>query len=167
MIEARVDDLAFYDGDAIVRPTNEDLGATTPVLRRLEVAAGAPLAEQLRVHEPLPVGAAVVTAAGNLAVELLVHGVVMSKTERASRESVRRAFTSALQRVVDWQLKRIAVAPFGLGAGNLDIEESAEIMVDVLSQHLKRARFPADVTIIAETSDEASALSVALRRSGL
>lgn len=167
MIEVRVDDLAFFRGQAIVRPTNEDLGATTPLLRRLELAAGARLADQLRVNEPLPVGAAVVTAAGDLPVELLVHGVVMSRTERVSRDSVRRAFTNAMQRIVDWQLGDIAITPFGLGAGNLDIEESADIMADVLSQQLGRPRFAASVAIIAETADEENALTLALRRSGL
>jgi hypothetical protein len=36
MIEVRVDDLAFYEGEAIARPVNAMLGATTPVMRRLE-----------------------------------------------------------------------------------------------------------------------------------
>ncbi len=167
MIEARVDDLAFFRGQAIVRPTNEDLGATTPLLRRLEIAAGERLVGQLRVNEPLPVGAAVVTAAGDLPVELLVHGVVMSRTEHVTRDSVRRAFTNALQRLVDWQLSDIAIAPFGLGAGNLDIEESADIMAELLSLHVRRTRFPERAAIIAETADEELALTLALQRSGL
>ncbi len=167
MIEARVDDLAFFRGQAIVRPANEDLGATTPLLRRLEIAAGERLIGQLRVNEPLPFGAAVVTAAGDLPVELLVHGVVMSRTERVTRDSVRRAFSNSLQRVFDWQLKDIAIAPFGLGAGNLDIEDSAEIMVELLAQHLKRTRFPERAAFIAETPEEELALSLALKRSGL
>ena len=61
MISVRIDDLAFFDGEAIVRPVNEDLGATTPLLRRLELAAGTELYNQIRLQEPLPVGAAVVT----------------------------------------------------------------------------------------------------------
>ena len=37
MIRVCIDDLAFYDGEAIVRPVNEDLGATTPLLHHLAV----------------------------------------------------------------------------------------------------------------------------------
>lgn len=164
MIEVRVDDLAFYDGEAIVRPVNADLGATTPLLRRLEVAAGNGLSSQLRTTEPLPVGAAVVTSAGALPVSLMVHAVVASREEPVSPTGVRRAFTSALQRVESWQIGEIAIAPFGLGAGNLEIEESAEIMVDVLTSHLKHARFPSRITLFAESSDEEHALAYALRR---
>ena len=167
MIRVRIDDLAFYDGEAIVRPVNEDLGATTPLLRRLELAAGAQLHDQIRLQEPLPVGAAVVTSAGELQTELLVHAVVMSRTERVTSDSVRRALTSALQRVESWQIRQVAIPPFGLGAGNLDVDESARVMLSVIAQHLGAARYPEDITLIAETADEERALSAALQRSGL
>ena len=93
-----------------MRPVNAELGATTPLLRRLEMAAGNTLAQQLRLQEPLPVGAAVVTGAGDLETELIVHAVVCSKTEPVTRHSVRRAMTSALQRSVDWQLDTIGIS---------------------------------------------------------
>ena len=167
MIHLRIDDLAFYDGEAIVRPVNEDLGATTPLLRRLELAAGAQLHDQIRLQEPLPVGAAVVTSAGDLQTDLLVHAVVMSRTERVTSDSVRRALMSALQRVESWQIRRIAIPPFGLGAGNLDVDESARVMISVIAQHVAAARYPEDITLIAETPDEEHAFSAALKRSGL
>ena len=146
---------------------NEDLGATTPLLRRLELAAGTQLYNQIRLQEPLPVGAAIVTSAGELPAELLVHAVVMSRTEPVSADSVRRALTSALQRVESWRIKNVAIAPFGLGAGNLEIDESARIMLSVISAHLGGAQFPEEVTLIAETPDEERALSAALKRSAL
>jgi O-acetyl-ADP-ribose deacetylase (regulator of RNase III) len=162
VIQVRIDDLAFYEGEAIVRPVNEDLGAPTPLLRRLELAAGAQLLDQTRLQEPLPVGAAIVTAAGKLNVGLLVHAVVMSRTEPVSRESVRHALTSALQRAEAWAIKDVAIAPFGLGAGNLDIEESAQVMLSVIVLHLRRAEFPATVTLVAETPEEERALRAAM-----
>ena len=167
MIRVRIDDLAFYDGEAIVRPVNEDLGATTPLLRRLELAAGAHLHDQIRLQEPLPVGAAVVTSAGELQTELLVHAVVMSRTERVTSDSVRRALTSALQRIESWQIRKVAIPPFGLGAGNLDVDESASVMLSVIAQHLGAARYPEEITLIAETPDEERALSAAVQRRGL
>ena len=165
MIDVRVEDLAFYSGGAIVRPATATLGATTPLLRRLELAGGKRLLDQLSVAEPLPVGSAVVTAAGELPVELMVHAIVSSETERVSRDGVRRALRSALERTVAWQIADVAIPPFGLGAGNLDIDESAELMADELARHLATAPFPKRVTLIAETSDEANALEGAIARS--
>jgi O-acetyl-ADP-ribose deacetylase (regulator of RNase III) len=167
VIRVRIDDLAFFDGEAIVRPVNEDLGATTPLLRRLELAAGTQLHNQIRLQEPLPVGAAVVTSAGELSAELLVHAVVMSRNEPVTSDGVRRALTSALQRVESWQIKEVAIAPFGLGAGNLEIDESAQVMMSVIAHHLSSARFPEEITLVAETPEEERALSAALARSGL
>jgi O-acetyl-ADP-ribose deacetylase (regulator of RNase III) len=164
VIEVRIEDLAFYSGDAIVRPATATLGATTPLLRRLEVAAGTRLFDQLTISEPLAVGSAVVTGAGDLPVGLLVHAIVSSDTERVSREGVRRALRSALQRVLAWQIAEIAIPPFGLGAGNLDIDESAQLMADELARHLDTGAYPTRVTLVAETPDEALALESAVAR---
>ena len=163
VIDVRVDDLAFYEGEAIARPVNAMLGATTPVMRKLERAAGAALMEKVRLSEPLPVGAAVVTNAGDLRVELLIHGVVSSDTEPVTRATVRLALMSALQRAVAFQIREIAIAPFGLGAVNLDIEDIADIMIDVLSEHMKRSAYPASVVIVAETELEEQVLRSRLR----
>jgi O-acetyl-ADP-ribose deacetylase (regulator of RNase III) len=165
MIEVRVEDLAFYAGHAVIRPATATLGATTPLLRRFELAGGVALRGQLTVAEPLPVGSAVVTGAGDLPVELLVHAIVTSATERVTREGVRRAFRSALQRTREWQLANVAVPPLGLGAGNLDIEESAEVMAGELRAHRHTSDFPRQVTLVAETADEATALEHAVARS--
>jgi O-acetyl-ADP-ribose deacetylase (regulator of RNase III) len=157
-IEVRVDDLAFYEGEAIARPVDAMLGATTPVMRRLERAAGASFSDKVRLTEPLPVGAAVVTSAGELSVQLLIHGVVSSHDEPVSRAGVRQALRSVLQRAAAFQIREIAMAPFGLGAGNLDIEESADVMVEVLTDHMKRSAFPETVLIVAETGLEEQVL---------
>jgi O-acetyl-ADP-ribose deacetylase (regulator of RNase III) len=164
MIDVRVEDLAFYAGSAIIRPATDTLGATTPLLRRLEIAGGAALFDLLKVAEPLPVGSAVVTGAGALPVELLVHAIVSSPTERVTRDGVRRAFRSALERAHAWQLADVAVPPLGLGAGNLELEVSAELMADELARHRRVAEYPRRVTLVAETPDEADALEFAMQR---
>jgi O-acetyl-ADP-ribose deacetylase (regulator of RNase III) len=164
MIEVRVEDLAFYSGHAVIRPATATLGASTPLLRRFELAGGPKLLQQLAVADPLPVGSAVVTGAGDLPVELLVHAVVMSATERVTRDGVRRALRSALQRTREWQLADVAIPPLGLGAGNLAIEDSAELMADELRAHRQSSEFPRRVTLVAETPDEATALEYAVTR---
>lgn len=165
MIVVRVEDLAFYSGSAVIRPATATLGATTPLLRRFELAGGRALHDLLRVSDPLPVGSAVVTGAGDLPVELLVHAIVTSPTERVTRDGVRRAFRSALQRTREWQLADVAIPPLGLGAGNLEIEESAELMAGELRAHERASEFPRQVTLVAETADEAAALEHAVARS--
>ena len=154
MIEVRTDDLAFVSADAIARPVDAELRATTPLMRRLEVAGGEKLAKHLHVNEPLAVGSAVVTPAGELGVELLIHGVVSSDTEPASRTSVRQAVSGALQRAADFGIEHLAITPFGIGAGNLDIEDSAEVIADVIRRHRQAAKHPSTITVVVETEFE-------------
>jgi len=164
VIAVRIDDVAFYHGEAIAWPVDAMLGATTPLLRRLELAAGTALARQAPLREPLPVGAAVVTGAGDLHVELLIHAVIVSPEERASRDSVRRALASALQRAADFRIDELAVVPFGIGAGNLDLEESAVVMAEVMRQHLARAAHPRSIIVIVENDAEEAAWRAAIAR---
>jgi O-acetyl-ADP-ribose deacetylase (regulator of RNase III) len=166
MIEVRLDDLAFYEGEAIARPVNALLGATTPVMRKLEIAAGSSFADAVRVSEPMQVGSAVATVAGELRVELLIHGVVSSDDEPATRATVRRALLSALQRAAAFQIHELAMPPFGLGAGNLDIEDSAAITRDVVAEHMKRSAYPARVIVFAENALEEQVLRAALLGGG-
>lgn len=166
MIEVRVDDLAFFHGEAIAWPVDAMLGATTPLLRRLERAAGPDVTGRTSLTEPLPVGAAVVTGAGDLGVELLIHAVIVSPEERASRDTVRRALVSALQRAADFQIGELAVTPFGIGAGNLAVEESADVMLEVMRRHLARNTHPQSIVVIVENDVERSVWTAALSRSG-
>lgn len=161
-VDVQVDDLTFWEGEAIARPVTAELGATTALLRRLEVAAGPGLASQLRTGEPLAVGAAVVTGPGALRVDLVVHAVVSSREERVTRDAVRRATLSALQRAADFGIAHLALPPFGLGAGNLDIEDSARAMLDAVRTHAARTAAPRRITFVVETEDERRAFAVLL-----
>ena len=138
--------------------------STTPVMRRREQAAGPTLSDIVRLSQPLPVGAAVVTGAGELPVEFFIHGVVASIEERVTRATVRLALMSALQRAIAFEIKTVAIAPFGLGAGTLDIDDSADVMIEVLTEHMARAAFPASVVIVAENDLELETLNHRLRR---
>jgi O-acetyl-ADP-ribose deacetylase (regulator of RNase III) len=164
VIAVQTDDLAFVTADAIARPVDSNLQATTPLLRRLEAAGGESLTRQLRVNEPLAVGSAVVTGAGSLGVELLIHSVVSSDDERVSRSSVRRALTSALHQAASWRVAHLVLPPFGLGAGNIDVEESAEVMVPLVAQHMHAAPLPSAVTFVVETALEAEVFERAVRQ---
>lgn len=164
MIEVRTDDLAFVQTDALARPVDAELRATTPLLRRLESAAGETLARQLQVHEPLAVGSAVVTGAGELTAELLIHAVITSDDEAVSKDSVRRALTSTLQRASDFAISELALPPFGLGAGNLDLEDCADVMLDVLFRHAARYPHPSRVVIVVEDALEQEIFSAFVAR---
>ncbi len=167
MIRVVVDDLAFLSCDAIVRPATARLDPTTPVVGRLAKVGGAEFTGRLRVQKDLPVGAAVVTAGGgDLPAEFVIHAVIQSDTEPVSRDSVARAWRSALQQAQEWAFVSLTVPPIGTGAGNLSVDDAAEIMMQVLHTHVGNATFPSDVSIVVETPEDRETFEAVLRRQG-
>jgi O-acetyl-ADP-ribose deacetylase (regulator of RNase III) len=167
VIRVVVDDLAFLAADAIVRPATSRLDPTTPAVRRLEQVGGAEFTAHLRIQKELAVGAAVVTAGGgDLPAEFVIHAVIRSDVEPVTPEIVARAWQSALQRAREWEFARLTVPPIGTGAGNLSVEDAAEIMVRILKTYAADAPFPSDVAIVVETPEDREAFEAALRRRG-
>jgi O-acetyl-ADP-ribose deacetylase (regulator of RNase III) len=167
VIRVVVDDLAFRAADAIVRPATARLDPTTPVLSRLERVGGAEFTGHLRIQKELAVGAAVVTAGGgDLPAEFVIHAVIQSDTEPITRDGVARAWRAALHQAQAWEFASLTVPPIGTGAGNLAVEDAAEVMVEVLKFHAGSARFPSDVSIVVETPEDLAAFEAVLRRRG-
>lgn len=164
MIRVVVDDLAFLPADALVRPATAQLEPTTAALRRLEQMGGPEFQRHLEVHTELVVGAAVVTAAGgDLPAEFVIHAVIQSRDEPISRRGVARAWRSVLERAREWGFARLTVPPLGIGAGNLSIEDAAEILLSEL-HGLAPPVIPADVAIVVETEDQRAVFEGVLRR---
>jgi O-acetyl-ADP-ribose deacetylase (regulator of RNase III) len=165
VIRVVVDDLAFLACDAIVRPATTRLDPTTPGVRRLEQVGGREFIGRLQVHKDLAVGSAVVTGGGgDLPAEFVIHAVIRSDIEPVSPGSVARAWLSALQRAQEWEFAHLTVPPLGTGAGNLSLEDAAEIMVTVLQSHVETAAYPANVSIVVESDEDREAVEAALRR---
>jgi O-acetyl-ADP-ribose deacetylase (regulator of RNase III) len=167
VIRVVVDDLAFLASDAIVRPATARLDPTTPVVRRLEQVGGAEFTSHIQVQKELAVGAAVVTAGGgDLPAEFVIHAVIQSDLEPVTREGVARAWRSALQRAQEWEFASVTAPPIGTGAGNLSIEDAAEIMVTIFKTHAGNATFPSALSIVVEKPEDRDAFEAALRRQG-
>jgi O-acetyl-ADP-ribose deacetylase (regulator of RNase III) len=165
VIRVVVDDLGFLPSDAIVRPATAQLEPTTPALRRLEQLGGPEFQRQLQLQNELVVGAAVVTGAGgDLPAEFVIHAVIQSRDEPISRRGVARAWRSVLERAREWGFARLTVPPLGLGAGNLTLEEAAEILISVLQEQPAGVEIPADVAIVVETEDQRDVFEGVLRR---
>lgn len=163
MIRVVVDDLASVPADAVVRPATATLEPTSHALRRLEQIGGPAFWRQLEGNQALDVGAAVVTGAGELAAEYVIHAVIMSATEAVTPGGVRRALVSVLQRAEDWQLARVATPLLGTGPGNMTREDAAQIMADVLAVELRAVTYPEDVCIVVQSEEDRAIVEACLQ----
>lgn len=164
MIRIRVGDLSEAAADAIVRPVAADFSAVTPAMRRFEQAAGESVAEQCRRMGEIPLGSAIITAAGDLDAQFIIHVAVRSAAENATATVVRQGFLNALRRAAEWDAGSIAVAPLGTGAGNLDAETSADIMLEVLAERVRSGDGPDQVVLVVEDEYQETAFRSAVDR---
>lgn len=115
--------------DGLIRPVDADLEAVTALGREVERQAGEEVMERLRSMRDLPVGAAVVTPGGGYPAELLIHVVIQSADEPPSEATVGRALLNGLRRAREWGLDEVATPPLGTGAGALEAEAAASLLV--------------------------------------
>jgi O-acetyl-ADP-ribose deacetylase (regulator of RNase III) len=160
-----VDDLASYAADAIVRPATTRLDPTAAALRGLETRGGTEFQNRIRLSRELAVGGAVVTAAGgDLPSEFVIHAIIRSETEPVTPGNVARAWLAALHQAQEWEFAHVSAPPLGTGAGNLSLEDAAEIMATVLHAHRGGATFPSDVSFIVERPEDQQVFEAALQR---
>lgn len=151
MMRVVLGDLASVEAEAVLRPVAADWSAVTPAMRRLELAAGRALAERCEALGELPVGSAVITDAGDLPAQFMIHVVVRSREEPVSVATVRKALRNGLRRAAEWGIQELFCAPVGLGAGNLELEECAEAMKAEIAAHLAGGEPPREIVIVADS----------------
>lgn len=154
MIRVVLGDMATLEVQGLVRPVRTDLAPVDAAARDVVVAAGQELEERLSRIGMLPVGGAVLTPAGELAAEYLIHVVVMSEEEPQTTFSIQRALRNGLRRASDWGLESLAVPALGLGAGSMEPEASARSLVQVLFNHLDEGVPPLDLAIVVDSEFE-------------
>ena len=156
MIRVRVGALADQSEEGVLRPVRTDMSPVSSAGRDIEHRAGEAVAARLLGMGSLPIGGAVITPGGLLAAGFLIHAVVCSDEEPETAQSVERALKNGLRRAADLGLQTLALPPLGMGVGNLEPEDTARAMVEILLDHIDQGRAPLDITIVAPSEFEAT-----------
>ena len=166
MIEVRRASLATSGAECILRSVSSNLEPLTAVGREVGAAAGEPLLARLEQMGDLPVGGAVITPAGDLSASFIVHVALQSHEEPVSTGNLRKALLNGLRHACRMGIETMALPPLGTGAGNLDAEAAADVMVDVLREHMESEEYPGQVTVVVATEYEAQAFASRLTEPG-
>jgi O-acetyl-ADP-ribose deacetylase (regulator of RNase III) len=167
MIRVVRGDLAASSQECVLRSTRVDGASITPVGRRLEAIAGTKVSERLAAQGDSPVGTALLTPAGELATSFLIHVVLQSIEEPVTAISVQRGLVNALRRAADFGIDSVALPPLGVGAGNLEAEVSARVMLEVIRNHLSEGAPPSDFEIVVESEYEESVFATVIEASSV
>lgn len=154
MIQILVGDLAEQAVDAVVRPVRSDLAPVNAQSRDLARAAGPDLDRRLQQLGAVPLGGAVLTPAGDLPADFVIHAVIMSEEEPQTFLTVQKALRNALRRASDWGLESLALPPLGIGAGTLEADNAARALLEILFDHLDEGQKPLALTVVVATEYE-------------
>lgn len=160
-VQHRPADLAV---DAIVRAADASLAPLGAASAALDDAAGPRFQSLRQVVAPLDAGAAVITGAGDLAAEFVLHIVLASEERATTPEIVRRALVSAWHRAEGWELTTIG-APLGaVAVADLSLDTAVRLLIDTFQERRPDSRFPAELQIIVTGPTEQALVDSLLER---
>ena len=133
-------DITEYEVDAIVNAANGDLSMSTGVASTIKRKGGTIVEEEAARQGPVEGGEAVVTTAGNLPANYVIHAAVMGPDHRSSADLVRRAMLSSLRRCEELRLHSVAFPAFGTGLGRVEPKDCGRRHGRRASGPLRRGR---------------------------
>ena len=128
-------DITEYEVDAIVNAANCEFSMSTGVASTIKRKGGMIVEEEAMQQGPVEGGEAVVTTAGNLPANYVIHAAVMGSDLRPTADLVQRATVNSLRRAEELRLHTLALPAFGTGAGRMDAKDAAEAMLAGFRAH--------------------------------
>ncbi len=135
-IVLREGDLAAERADAIVNAANSALVMGAGVAGALAARGGPAIQAECDRHGPIAIGEAAITGAGRLDARFVIHAAGMEPGGRASDESVRSAFRSALELARSHGCRTLAAPAIGAGIAGLPLQRCAEVLLEEARSHL-------------------------------
>jgi len=134
------DDITTFDGDAIVNAANSGLAGGGGVDGAIHRAGGPSILEECRhwvaVNGLLPTGEAMVTGAGNLPCDLVIHtvGPIWSEhDEQAAHRMLASCYRNSLQLAAGRECKSIAFPNISTGVYGFPREPAARTAVSTVA----------------------------------
>lgn len=132
-------DICDLEVDAIVNPANLSLWMATGVGGAIKRAGGDAIEFAAVRQAPVPLGEAIVTPAGKLAAQVVIHAVSLDRDRRTSGPVIEAAVRSAMARAREIGAVSVAFPALGTGVGGFPLEEAARITVDTVRDELERS----------------------------
>ncbi|OFW27275.1 MAG: hypothetical protein A3H27_07350 [Acidobacteria bacterium RIFCSPLOWO2_02_FULL_59_13] len=137
-IEIVQGDITEADVDAIVNAANHDLQLGGGVAGAIRRKGGPLIQQQCNLVGRIPLGEAATTDGGNLKAKYVIHAASMQLGGITTAENLEASTRNSLRRAEERKIKSIAFPAIGTGIAGFDTQRCAEIMLRVVSQHLKK-----------------------------
>jgi O-acetyl-ADP-ribose deacetylase (regulator of RNase III) len=131
------DDITDLDVDAFVLYATSELTLGSGFGTAISVRGGPTVQKELDALAPVAMCDAVVSAAGNLKADYIVHAVGPKFQEEGMEAKLRRTMISALIKAEAKGLRRIAFPAMGAGYYGIPTDLCARVMLDEIRKHLE------------------------------
>lgn len=130
-------DITKVHKGAIVNPANSYGTMGGGVALAIRKKGGTKIEEEAVRQAPIPIGKAIITTAGKLDVDFVIHAPTMKEPiEQSSIDKVKSATYAAFQCAEEHGVKRIVFPGMGTGYGKLSKEIAAKTMISTIKQFI-------------------------------
>ena len=147
-------DITDIEVEAFVFDITEDAKLGSGFGGAIQQRGGIVIQKELDEIGSVPTGEAVVTQAGILKADYIIHVNGPKFREEDEMGILERAVTSALARAEEKGIKQIAFPPIGTGMYQVPLDLCADVMVDTISRHLANGSSLDEVLIVVQDPRE-------------
>lgn len=126
-------DLLTARTDVIVNPANSLGVMGGGVALAIKQAGGEVIETEAKAQAPCPVGTAIITTAGQLPFQAIIHAPTMHHpAEPIPAKQIELATVAALRCADEHGFRSVALPALGTGVGDVDYDTAAKIMIETI-----------------------------------
>ena len=147
-------DITEMEVEAFVFDITEDAKLGSGFGGAIQQRGGIVIQKKLDEIGSCPTGEAVVTEAGILKADWIIHANGPKFREEDEEAKLRKTVQSALFRAEEQGVKRLAFPPIGTGLYQVPLDLCTRVMVDTIAEHLANGSTLEEVLIVAPDNRE-------------
>lgn len=134
-VEVVKGDITELEIEAIVNPANSQLRMGGGLAGVIKDSGGDEIEKEARKKAPVDVGSAVLTSAGSLPSDHVIHSPTMKDpAQKISTDNVRASIRGVLKCAEENELEEVAIPGLGTGIGGVSPQDAASTMLKELSE---------------------------------
>ena len=155
-------DMTDLEVDAFVFYAQPDLALGSGFGGAIAMRGGASVQKELDELAPVEIGEAVISEAGKMKADYIIHAVGPRFQEEDIEPKLRTTMRNVLARAEEKGLKRLAFPAMGSGYYGIPADVSAKVMLEVLSEHLNGETSISEVVVCVLDTPQYNSFEAAL-----
>ncbi|MBU0984622.1 MAG: macro domain-containing protein [candidate division Zixibacteria bacterium] len=159
-------DITDVEIEAFVYYASHDLNLGSGYGTAIAMRGGPPVQEELSKYDTLETTQAVVTGAGEMKAQYIVHAVGPRFQEENLEDKLRTTIVNALAQAEARGITSLAFPPMGTGFYGVPLDVSARIMIETLSTYAHNSPKITDIAICVMDNRESKPFEAAMAAHG-